>query len=161
MTHNKVQYNKTHEGWQFFKGINHGRLGEGKKNEAIIMKKIIDLNCLPIDCEFVATKAWNNRVDFKAVGHDMSIEIKRRFLNASDEYPFKLDKTKGSTLLSMKKFVHLKENNGWIYLQYNDCLMMANISELEDDDWVECWPFRVQHVSIRLDRFTVIDSTVL
>jgi len=157
----KAQYNKTHEGWKFFKGINHDRLSKGKTDEVIVMKKIISLNQLPKDCEFLPTKSWNNRVDFKSLSGNISIEIKRRFLNASDEYPFKLDKTKGSTLLTMKKFQHLKDNNGWLYLQYNDSLMMAKISELKDDDWVECWPFRVQHVSIRLDRFTVIDSTIV
>ena len=132
-------YNKTHDGWQYFNGINKDRLRKGKENEAIIFRKIQSLNALPnnIKCEFEPTKSWNNRVDFKSVGNDISIEIKRRFLKSTDEYPFKKDKSKKSTLINYKKFQHLKENNGWLYLQYNDGLYRLNCSELSDDDWVE------------------------
>lgn len=152
-----MTYNKTHVGWQFFQGINHKRLQIGKIDEDIIYKKIMSLNALPNNCEFEPTKSWNNRVDFKSVGNDISIEIKRRFKNTCDEYPFKNDKSVKSTLITYKKFQHLNENtNGWLYLQYNDKLLMLEVSSLCDEDWVECWPFRVQHVSIRLDRFATI-----
>lgn len=153
-----MSYTKKHDGWQFFKGINKERLRKGKENEAIIFKKIVELDRLPTkDCEFQPTKAWNNKVDFKTDGDiDISIEIKRRFKNTNDEFPFKLDKNIKSTLLTYKKFIHLKENSGWLYLQYNDCLLMLEMSKLVCGDWVECYPFRVHHVSIRLDKFTII-----
>ena len=149
-----MSYNKTHDGWQYFKGINKERLKKGKEDEAIIFKKLESLNALPVG-EFIPTKAWNNRVDFKS--EDISIEIKRRFLKSSDEYPFKLDKTKKSTLITYKKFQHLKENSGWLFLQYDDGLYRLNCAELPDDQWVECYPFRVQHVSICLNAFDKLD----
>lgn len=151
-----MTYNKTHDGWQFFKGINKDRLRVGKENEAVIFKKIQSLNALPNNGTFIPTKAWNNRVDFKS-DENISIEIKRRFLKSSDEYQFKKDKSKKSTLITYKKFQHLRENNGWLFLQYDDGLYRLNCCTLSDDDWVECYPFRVQHVSICLNAFDKID----
>ena len=149
--------NKSHEGWKYFKGINHERLKKGKIDEAIVFQKLVELNALPSGSNFQPTKAWNNRVDFKDNSTNVTIEIKRRFLISTNEYPFANDPSKKSTLLTYGKFKYLQENKGWLYIQYNDLLFRVLVSTINDCDWVECRPFNVHHVSINLSVFDIID----
>lgn len=147
---------KTHEGWKYFKGINHDRLKQGKIDQQLIFEKIKELNAFPIaDCEFVETKGWNNQHDFQPSDPDIdiTIEIKRRFLNSVDEFPFKGVQGSKSTLIPYKKYEHLKEFNGWLYLQYNDGLFRLEINKLTENDYIIVYPFKTKHVSINLGCF--------
>lgn len=146
-----------HEGWKYYQGINKSRMRQGAKDEVEIFKKICDNNFLPKNLnedDFYNTN-WNCRVDYKPKSDDIdiTIEIKRRFLSTDEEYPFnKIQGTK-STLINYKKFEYLRENNGWLYLQYNDKLLRCDISTIGDKDFIICYPFRTKHVSINLDCF--------
>ena len=126
---------KKHEGWKYFTGINHERLRQGKKDEIECFNKLKTLNLLPCDCDFKQTKAWNNQHDFESTNPDidMTLEIKRR--------------------LTYKKFMHLKEYNGWLYLQYNDALFKVEVNKITDNDFAIVYPYKVKHVSINLACF--------
>ena len=153
-----------HEGWKFFQGINHERLAKGKKDEKLIFEKIKHLNALPdgnFDTNFTHTKAWNNRVDYQNEDLSVSIEIKRRFKCSLDEFPFKSEDPMRdghlSTLITAKKMEHLRENNGFLYLQYDDRLFMLDCATLTEDDYYITYPFRVKHWSIDLACFKILD----
>lgn len=146
---------KTHDGWKYFKGINHERLKQGKKDQQIIFRKIKELNAFPTDCEFIESKGWNNQHDYQPSNPDINvtIEVKRRFLNSCDEFPFKGVDGTFSSLIPYKKYEHLKEFNGWLYLQYNDGLFRLEIKKLTENDFVIVYPFKTKHVSINLACF--------
>tara|TARA_B110000902_G_scaffold260020_1_gene332256 strand:+ start:1047 stop:1505 length:459 start_codon:yes stop_codon:yes gene_type:complete len=145
-----------HEGWKYFQGINHERLKKGKIDEIKIYKKIKEIDFLPCECE--PTKAWNNQSDFKNNDLNISIEIKRRFKYSFDEFPFNKRKNTLSTLITFKKYQHLRENNGWLYIQYNDKLYMLQVEKITKDDFIVCHPFGVKHVSINIACFKNISS---
>ena len=147
---------KTHDGWKFFQGINKDRLKQGKIDEVKIYNKIKELDKL--HCQFEPTKAWNNQIDYYNQELNVSLEIKRRFLNSTDEYPFNKMENTISTIITFKKYKHLLENNGWLFIQYNDCLFMLEVNKLKEEDFKICYPFRVKHISINLSCCEIISN---